>query len=34
VDDPAATPAMLDALARPDEAAWIEARRPFLLYPA
>jgi uncharacterized protein YbbC (DUF1343 family) len=34
VDDPAATPAMLDALAHPDEAAWIEARRPFLLYPA
>ena len=33
VDDPAATPAMLDALARPDEAAWTEARRPFLLYP-
>ena len=33
VDDPAATPAMLDALARPDEAAWVEARRPFLLYP-
>ena len=33
VDDPAATPAMLDALARPDEAAWVETRRPFLLYP-
>ncbi len=33
VDDPAATPAMLDALACPDEAAWVETRRPFLLYP-
>ena len=32
VDDPAATPAGLEALAGPDEAAWIEARRPFLLY--
>ena len=33
VDDPAATPAMLDELACPDEAAWVETRRPFLLYP-
>ena len=32
VDDPAATPADLDALARPDEAAWREERRPYLLY--
>ncbi|NBB52993.1 DUF1343 domain-containing protein [Rhizobium sp. CRIBSB] len=32
VDDPAATAADLDALTTPDEQAWIEARRPFLLY--
>ena len=32
VDDAAATPGDLDALAAPDEAAWIEARQPFLLY--
>ena len=32
VDDPAATPADLDALTLPDEAAWREARRPFLIY--
>jgi uncharacterized protein YbbC (DUF1343 family) len=32
VDDPEATAADLDALATPDEAAWIEARKPFLLY--
>lgn len=32
VDDPAAVPADLDALARADEAAWREARAPFLLY--
>lgn len=32
VDDAAATPADLDALTKPDEAAWIEARRAFLLY--
>jgi uncharacterized protein YbbC (DUF1343 family) len=32
VDDPAATPADLDALTTPDEQAWIEARRPFLIY--
>ena len=33
VDDAGATPADLDALAAPDEAAWIETRRPFLRYP-
>lgn len=33
VDDPAATPADLDALAAPDEAAWLDTRRPFLRYP-
>ena len=33
VDEPAATPADLDALAAPDEASWIETRRPFLRYP-
>ncbi len=32
VDDPAATVADLDALTQPDEAAWAEGRRPFLLY--
>ncbi|WP_439478752.1 exo-beta-N-acetylmuramidase NamZ family protein [Brevundimonas sp.] len=32
VDDPAATPAHLDALTLPDEAAWVEERKPFLLY--
>ncbi|MCK9531023.1 MAG: DUF1343 domain-containing protein [Gammaproteobacteria bacterium] len=32
VDDPAATPADLDALAVPDEQAWQEARRAVLLY--
>ena len=32
VDDPAATPADLEALTAADEAAWIEQRRPFLLY--
>ena len=32
VDDPAATAADLDALARPDEAAWREAREAVLLY--
>ena len=32
VDAPAAAPADLDALARADESAWIEERRPFLLY--
>ena len=32
VDDPGATPADLDALARADEAAWLAQREPFLLY--
>ncbi len=32
VDDPAATPADLDAMAGPDETAWAERRREFLLY--
>ncbi len=32
VDDPAATPADLDALSKPDEAAWEDERRAFLLY--
>ena len=32
VDDPTATPADLDAAASADEAAWEQARRPFLLY--
>ncbi len=32
VDDPAATPADLDALARPDEAAWRTERQAALLY--
>ena len=32
VDDPFAAPGDLDAWAGPDEAAWIEERRPFLLY--
>ncbi len=32
VDDPAATPADLDALAVPDEAAWLEEREDLLLY--
>ena len=32
VDDAAAKPGDLDALTRPDEAAWEETRRPFLLY--
>ena len=31
-DDPASTPADLDALATPDEAAWMDERRPFLRY--
>jgi uncharacterized protein YbbC (DUF1343 family) len=33
VDDPAAQPGDLDAIAGRDEAAWAEARREFLLYP-
>jgi hypothetical protein len=32
VDDPAATPADLDALTKPDEAAWEAERTPDLLY--
>jgi uncharacterized protein YbbC (DUF1343 family) len=32
VDDPAASPADLDALARPDEQSWFAARKPFLRY--
>jgi uncharacterized protein YbbC (DUF1343 family) len=32
VDNPAATPGDLDALTLPDETAWRENRRPFLLY--
>ncbi len=32
VDDPAAQPGDLDALTAPDEAAWLETRRPHLLY--
>ena len=32
VDDPAATPGDLETLARHDEAAWEETRRPHLLY--
>ena len=32
VDDGGAQPGDLDALATPDEVAWEEARRPFLLY--
>jgi uncharacterized protein YbbC (DUF1343 family) len=32
VDDPAAMPADLDALAEPDEAAWIRERAAVLLY--
>ncbi|WP_313534973.1 DUF1343 domain-containing protein [Sphingomonas sp.] len=32
VDDPAATPVDLDARTLPDEAAWIAARQPHLLY--
>jgi uncharacterized protein YbbC (DUF1343 family) len=32
VDDPGSTPEDLDALTLPDEQAWIEERRPYLLY--
>lgn len=32
VDDPAATPGDLDAIATPDEAVWSEERREYLLY--
>jgi uncharacterized protein YbbC (DUF1343 family) len=34
VDDPAAAAGDLDSLTTPDEQAWREARREFLLYPA
>jgi len=33
VDDAAATPADLEALAAPDETAWEAERRELLLYP-
>jgi uncharacterized protein YbbC (DUF1343 family) len=33
IDDPAAVPGDLEALARPDEASWREERRSVLLYP-
>jgi uncharacterized protein YbbC (DUF1343 family) len=33
IDDPAATPADLDAIAGPDEAAWLGERESSLLYP-
>jgi len=33
VDNPAATPADLDALTLPDEASWLEERKAFLRYP-
>ena len=32
VDDPLATAADLDVLTAPDEAAWLDARKPYLLY--
>jgi len=32
VDDPAATPADLDAISVPDETAWADERRPVLIY--
>ena len=32
VDDDTAAPADLDAITTPDEAAWADARKPFLLY--
>ncbi len=32
VDNPASTPADLDAIALQDEADWIEVRKPFLIY--
>ena len=32
VDDAAAEAGDLDAVARPDEAAWIEQRRAYLIY--
>jgi len=33
VDDPAATPDDLEALARADESSWVEERQQFFLYP-
>jgi hypothetical protein len=33
VDDPAATPADLDALAAEDEASWVEEREAVRIYP-
>jgi uncharacterized protein YbbC (DUF1343 family) len=33
IDDPAAAPSDLDALATPDEASWRDEREAFLLYP-
>ncbi len=33
VDDPQATPAELDLLTKTDEAAWLEVRQGFLIYP-
>lgn len=33
VDDQASEPGDLDALTVPDEEAWVDERRPFLLYP-
>jgi hypothetical protein len=32
VDDPKSKPEDLDAITQPDEAAWIETRKPHLLY--
>ena len=32
VDDPNATPQDLDAITKPDEAAWKSERQPYLLY--
>jgi uncharacterized protein YbbC (DUF1343 family) len=32
VDDSGAMPVDLDSITQPDEAAWIEARKPYLLY--
>jgi hypothetical protein len=32
VDNAGATPADLDRITTPDEASWVEERRPFLLY--
>ena len=33
VDDAGAVPADFDARLLPEEAAWLDERRPFLLYP-